>query len=151
MTDPMPTVTPFVWIQHPVDDAVAFYTRVFDGDVLAEDYGPQMQAATIRILGQTLQLLNAGPYEELTSAFSLLATFSSQEEIDSVWEELTAGGGKPLSCGWVTDRFGLTWQIIPEHLQEWLADPVHGPQVTERMLEMEKIEIAPLEAALRGD
>lgn len=150
MNEPMPSATPFLWLQHPIDDVAAFYTRLFDGDILSEDYGPTMQSATIRILGQTLHLFNAGPYRDLTEAFSLMVTCSSQAEIDRLWDEL-AHDGTPTQCGWVTDRFGLTWQIIPDRLEEWLRDPEHGAEVTARMLEMVKIEIAPLEAALRGD
>lgn len=146
----MLTATPFLWLQHPVDDAVAFYTRIFDGDILSEDYGRQTQYATIRILGQTLNLFNGGAYEDLTSAFSVMVTCSSQDEIDRLWDGLCEGGS-PMQCGWVTDRFGVTWQIIPDGLQEWLNDPERGADVTARMLEMVKLEIAPLEAALRGD
>lgn len=146
----MNSVTPFIWLQHPVEDAVAFYTRIFNGDVLSEDYGEQTQSATIRVLGQTLHLFNGGPFSELTAAFSLMVACSSQDEIDRLWDELCEGGA-PMQCGWVTDRFGVTWQVIPEHLEQWLSDPERGQQVTAAMLEMVKLEIAPLEAALRGD
>jgi predicted 3-demethylubiquinone-9 3-methyltransferase (glyoxalase superfamily) len=142
-------VTPFLWIQHPVDEAVEFYIRLFpdaqtlDGPHVSE----HMSSATIALGGQTLHIFNAGTYRELTEAFSLMVTCSTQEEIDRLWEAL-GDGGTPSRCGWVTDRFGITWQIIPEKLQEWLADPAHGHEVTRVMLDMVKLEIGPLQAAL---
>lgn len=146
----MLTATPFLWLQHPIEEAVAFYTGTFGGEVVSENYSPAMESATIRILGQTLHLFNAGHYRDLTEAFSLMVTCTTQAEIDRLWETL-GQGGTPSRCGWVTDRFGVTWQIIPEDLEEWLSDPEHGQSVTARMLEMDKLEIAPLQAALRGD
>ena len=146
----MLTATPFLWLQHPIDDAAAFYTRIFDGQVLAEDYGPATQSATIRVLGQTLTLFHGGPFQELTAALSIMVPCESQDQIDRLWDELSQDGS-PMQCGWVTDRFGITWQVIPAQLDEWLADPVRGQAVTERMLEMVKLEIAPLQAALRGE
>lgn len=146
----MISATPFLWLQHPVDDAAYFYAAIFDGEVLSEDYGPSMQSATIRVGGQTMHLFNAGPYRDLTEAFSIMVTCSSQVELDRIWDGL-ARGGTPTQCGWITDRFGVTWQVIPEQLREWLRDPHSGPAVTEAMLRMVKLEFAPLEAALRGD
>lgn len=146
----MLSATPFLWLQHPVDDAVHFYAHVLDAEVLAEDYGPAMQLAKIRVAGQTLHLFNAGEFQELTQAFSLLVTCSTQAELDRIWAGLE-NGGAPMQCGWITDRFGITWQIIPERLDEWLADPHRGQQVTEAMLTMVKLDIAALESALRGD
>jgi predicted 3-demethylubiquinone-9 3-methyltransferase (glyoxalase superfamily) len=87
---------------------------------------------------------------ELTAAFSLMVTCSTQAEIDRLWDALLEGGSA-TRCGWLTDRYGVTWQIVPEGLQEWLSDPQYGRAVTERMLEMVKLEIGPLQAALRGD
>lgn len=144
----MPTATPFLWLQHPIDDVVDFYTRVFDAEVLDGPHtGERMGSATVRIAGQTLHLFNAGPYRELTEAFSLMVTCRTQDQIDGLWDALS-DGGTPSQCGWITDRFGVTWQIVPEHLQDWLADPEHGGEVARRMLDMGKIETAPLLAAL---
>ena len=86
----------------------------------------------------------------LLEAFSMMVTCSSQDEIDRLWDELSSGG-TPSQCGWVTDRYGVTWQVIPERLREWLADPERGQAVAAQMLQMVKIEIAPLEAALHSD
>lgn len=147
----MPTVTPFLWIQHPVADAVAFYTALFDdAEVLSGLHSDErMSSATVRLAGQTLHLFNAGSWRDLTEAFSLMVTCATQEEIDHLWVGL-GDGGTPSMCGWVTDRFGVTWQIVPDRLQEWLSDPERGGEVARVMLQMHKLEIAPLEAALRG-
>lgn len=147
----MLTVTPFLWLQHPVAEAVQFYTSVFDdAEVLAgPDVSDAMQTATIVLAGQTVHLFNAGSMRELTEAFSLMVTCSDQQEIDRLWDAFCEGG-TPTQCGWVTDRFGITWQVVPDRLGEWLSDPEHGQDVMAAMLSMVKLEIAPLTAALRG-
>lgn len=147
----MPTATPFLWLQHPVDEAAQFYSALFDdAEVLDGPHiGEHMSSATVRVAGQTVHLFNAGPYRELTEAFSLMVTCEDQAQIDRVWDRL-ADGGTPSRCGWITDRFGVTWQVVPEHLQDWLADPEHGADVTRRMLDMIKIETGPLLEALHG-
>jgi predicted 3-demethylubiquinone-9 3-methyltransferase (glyoxalase superfamily) len=128
---------------------VGFYTRVFDAEVIdGPNADEHMSSAIVRIAGQRLHLFNAGPYRGLTEAFSLMVTCRTQEEIDRFWDGLS-DGGTPSHCGWITDRFGVTWQIVPEQLQAWLADPEHGGEVTRLMLDMVKIETAPLLAALR--
>lgn len=142
--------TPFLWLQHPIDDAAYFYAAAFDGEVLSEEYGPVMQSATVRVAGQTIHLFNAGEFREITEAFSMMVTCSSQAELDRIWDALNKGG-TPMQCGWITDRFGVTWQVIPDKLDEWLADPARGAAVTEVMMQMVKLEFGPLEAALRGD
>jgi predicted 3-demethylubiquinone-9 3-methyltransferase (glyoxalase superfamily) len=144
------SATPFLWLQHPVDDAAYFYAALFDGEVLAENYGSAMRSARIRIAGQTIELFSAGPFQELTEAFSIMVTCSTQAELDHVWEGLSRGG-TPSRCGWITDRFGVTWQVVPRQLREWLSDPEAGPAVTRTMLSMVKLDFAPLEAALRGN
>ena len=146
----MPSATPFLWLQHSVDEAARFYADTFGATVLALDSGPAMQSATVEILGQTVHLFHAGQFRPLTEAFSLMVTCSTQAEIDAYWGALCEGG-TPSACGWVTDRFGVTWQVIPDRLQEWLGDPARGAAVQQCMLQMVKIEIAPLRAALDGD
>lgn len=146
----MPIATPFLWIQHPVDEAVNFYTRVFDDarTISGPSTSPQMSSATIELAGQRIHLFNAGTSRELTEAFSLQVTCQTQAQIDDLWDALSEGG-TPLQCGWVTDRFGITWQIIPSQLSAWLADPVHGAEVTARMLQMSRIEIGSLLEVMR--
>ena len=144
-------MTPFLWLQHPIPEAVDFYVRLFDDAEILDgpNIGEHMSSATLRLAGQTVHLFSAGPFRELTEAFSLMVTCEDQQQIDRIWDRL-ADGGTPSRCGWITDRFGLTWQVVPEQLQDWLADPEHGAEVTRRMLEMIKIEAGPLLAALQG-
>ena len=144
------SATPFLWLQHPVDDAAYFYAELFDGEVLAEEYSRDSRLATIRVAGQTIHLFNAGPRKELTDAFSLQVSCSTQEDLDRIWAGLLRGG-TPTAAGWIDDRFGVTWQIVPVHLNEWLRDPQRGPHVSEIMQRMVKLDFAPLQAALRGD
>lgn len=148
--DRMLNATPFLWIQHSVAEAAEFYTNLLDGEILERGEDEQQQSATIRVAGQTLHLFNAGPYRDLTEAFSLMLTCSTQEEIDRLWEGF-GEGGTPSRCGWVTDRFGVTWQVIPAGLRDWLGDPERGERVMATMLAMSKLEIAPLRAALDAD
>lgn len=146
----MESVTPFLWIQHPVEDALAFYRQTFDNvevEVESDSMPGTPSSATLLIGGQRLHLFNAGPMQELTAAFSLMVDCDSQEEIDHLWNTL-GEGGQPSRCGWVTDRFGVTWQVIPRDLRSWLSDPDRGAAVTEVMLTMDKLEIEPLLAAL---
>lgn len=143
----MDSVTPFLWIQHPVDEAVAYYREVFD-DFEVESPDPAIPtSATVLIGGQRVHLFNAGPMEQLTTAFSLMVLCETQQEIDRLWDGL-GDGGSPIQCGWVTDRFGVTWQIVPRDLLTWLSDPERGQAVTQAMLQMQKLEIGPLMAAL---
>jgi predicted 3-demethylubiquinone-9 3-methyltransferase (glyoxalase superfamily) len=146
----MLTATPFLWIQSPVDEAAHFYAGLFDDAeiVSGPDVAEEMSSATVRFCGQTIHLFNAGSLRELTEAFSLMVTCTSQAEIDRLWEAL-CDGGSPSMCGWVTDRFGVTWQVIPEDLQEWLSDPTRGGEVAKVMLQMQKLEISDLQAALQ--
>ncbi|HRY10523.1 MAG: VOC family protein [Actinobacteria bacterium] len=147
----MQTVTPFLWIQHPVDEAANFYAGLFDdGQIVSgPNVGDDMSSATVRMSGQTIHLFNAGTQRALTEAFSLMVTCSTQAEIDRLWDAL-CDGGTPSMCGWVTDRFGVTWQVVPDSLQEWLSDPARGGEVAKVMLQMQKLEIADLRAALSG-
>ncbi len=146
----MVSLTPFLWLQHPVDDAAYFYAGLFDGEILAEEYAPHSQSATIRVAGQTLHLFNAGIHPELTRAFSLMTTCPTQEKLDHIWEGL-AKDGTAAAGGWVTDRFGVSWQVVPAGLREWLRDPERGQAVHRAMLQMTKLDFAVLQAALRGD
>lgn len=146
----MQSVTPFLWLNADIADAARFYVQTFDDARILSgpDVGPQMSSATIEVVGQRIHLFNAGPHSELTQAFSLMVSCESQSQIDRLWQALSHGGTE-LRCGWVTDRYGLTWQIVPEHLSQWLTDPVHGAAVTQRMLQMRKLEIEPLLAVMR--
>lgn len=102
--------------------------------------------------GQEFMGLNGGPMYRFTEAVSFFVSCQTQEEVDRLWERLTEGGGESGQCGWLKDRFGLSWQIIPARLSELLADPdpARAQRVTDAMLKMQKIDVAALEAAHAG-
>ena len=99
--------------------------------------------------GQEFVALNGGPHFKFTAAVSFVIHCTSQAEVDEFWEKLTADGGKPVQCGWLTDRFGLSWQVVPDLLLKLIKDPdpAKAKRVTEAMLKMIKLDVARLEAA----
>ncbi len=147
----MPTLTPFLWFDGRLGDAVEFYTSLFgDSAVLDTTPGPDgdLVMARFRIAGQELMLLNGGPTFSLSPAFSLFLSVEGQHEVDHYWEALCEGG-EPSQCGWLVDRFGVSWQVIPTVLGRLLGseDRVRADQATQAMLAMTKIDVAGLQAA----
>jgi predicted 3-demethylubiquinone-9 3-methyltransferase (glyoxalase superfamily) len=106
-------------------------------------------AGTFQLEGQEFMALNGGPHFKFTEAISLFVNCETQEEVDDLWKKLTAGGGAPSQCGWLTDKFGLSWQIVPSVLLKMLADkdPVKSKRVMEAMPQMSKIDISRLKQA----
>ena len=147
----MHKITPFLWYNGLVDEAVALYTRVFPATtVIATSPGPggALMSATLEIEGQRLILFNGGPMYPLSPAVSLYVNCESQEEVDRLWSQLSEGGAESR-CGWLVDRFGLSWQIIPTILPSLLQDPDRekAGRALKAMLGMSKIDIAALERA----
>jgi predicted 3-demethylubiquinone-9 3-methyltransferase (glyoxalase superfamily) len=103
--------------------------------------------AEFEIDGQKFVALNGGPMFKFTEAISLVINCESQEEVDYFWEKLTADGGQESMCGWLKDKYGLSWQVTPTRLIELVKDPVKGQKAMEAMLQMRKIDIAKIEAA----
>lgn len=156
----MVRATPFYWFDGRVGEAVAFYRSVFDdAEVVASSVYPpgsphpegELMHATLRLAGQDLMLLDGGPHYALTPAASLFLACDDQDEVDRLWDAF-CDGGTPMRCGWVTDRFGLTWQVVPAALLGWLGDPdpQRAGRVNETMLGMDKLDIATLRAAWEG-
>lgn len=148
-------ITPFLWFNNNADEAIALYTSVFgDARVLSAQRGPdgKLFTATIELRGQRLMLLNGGPMFTFTEAISLFVDCDTQAEIDELWTRLLEGGGTPSRCGWLKDRFGLSWQIVPTVLGQLLGHPdrVVADRVMQAMLGMNKLEIAGLQAAVDG-
>ena len=151
-------ITPNLWFDDDAEQAIDFYVTVFpDAKVINRtDYpegstdGPTgLLTATIELLGQRLVLLNGGPTYQLSPAFSLFITCDSADEVDYYWDALLADGGRPDQCGWLQDKFGLSWQVVPQKLLDYLSGPdqeVAG-RVMQAMLKMSKIEVAELDAA----
>ncbi|MEO3872154.1 VOC family protein [Nonomuraea sp. B12E4] len=149
----MQKVTTFLWFDDQAEEAATFYTSLIPGSRVVDvqrqgEEGPAM-VVTFELAGQRYQALNGGPQYTLTPAMSLYVDCESQEEVDELWAKLTEGG-KELQCGWLTDRFGLSWQIIPRQLPELLAhpDPVKAQQAMQAMLGMRKIDIKGLQQAV---
>ncbi|WP_345763219.1 VOC family protein [Diaminobutyricibacter sp. McL0608] len=151
----MTSITPFLWFDDNAQDAIDLYSSVFpDTRVTERQLGPdgKLFTATIEAAGQRIHFLNAGPGHPFTDAISLFVSCADQAEVDRYWDALTADGGAPGPCGWLTDRFGLSWQIVPEAMGRLLSDP--DPEKAGRamaaMMQMSKIVVADLEAAARG-
>ena len=143
----MPKITPFLWYNGQVEEAVALYTSVFPNTKVLSS---SPMSATVEIEGQQLIIFNGGPHYALTPAASLYVNCETQEEVDRLWSQLTAGG-KESRCGWLVDRFGLSWQIIPSILPTLLQDPdrAKAKRAMDVMLTMGKIDIAALERAVQ--
>ena len=157
----MGTITPFLWFDDNLEEALEFYRSVFPASTVtdvrrypegAPGTSGKFMGATWELEGQRFMGINAGPMFSFTEAISFYVRADTQEEIDRLWTELLADGGEPSQCGWLKDRFGLSWQIVPSRLNELLTDP--DPEVAGRtmqaMLQMGKLDIAALESAARG-
>jgi predicted 3-demethylubiquinone-9 3-methyltransferase (glyoxalase superfamily) len=154
----MQKIHPALWFNNNAEEAVKFYTSIFkNSKILATThYGknqpmPEGAVLTIdfQIEGQELQALNAGPEFKFTEAISLVVNCDTQAEIDKYWDALTAGGGEESVCGWLKDKYGLSWQIVPSALAGWMqsADPARSQRVMDALLKMVKLDIKTLQAA----
>jgi predicted 3-demethylubiquinone-9 3-methyltransferase (glyoxalase superfamily) len=144
----MAKISPFLWFEGNMQEAVSFYVSVFK-DARIVSMGPSM--ATFELLGQEFLALNAQPHHKFNDAISFFIKCDTQEDVDYYWERLGDGGGEQ-QCGWVRDRFGLRWQVIPNALGRFLMDKDRdkASRVMQAMLQMKKIVIADLEAAYNG-
>ena len=155
-------IAPCLWFEGNAEEAVRFYTSVFPGSSVqkvhrAKADTPGNKEGDVLLIeftlaGQSYQALNGPPHDKFNDAISLSVDCADQAEVDRYWAALTAGGGKPVQCGWLKDRFGLSWQIVPRRLIELLSDPdpATGKRVMEAMLKMVKLDVAALEAAAAG-
>ena len=157
----MGMITPFLWYDSEAEEAATLYTSLFpNSTILAVNHyaaagpGPEGSVMTVsfELDGQRFVALNGGPAHPLTEAVSFVVDCTTQEEVDRYWDGLTEDGGEESVCGWLRDRFGLSWQIVPRILPELLSDPDRGKslRVMQAMLQMRKIDIAGLEAAAQG-
>ncbi len=153
-------ITTFLWYDDDAEEAIRFYSSIFeDAQVLEEtrwgEGGPvpkgTLMSARFRLAGQEFIALNGGPLFRFTEAISLFVDCADQQEVDELWEKLSAGG-EPGQCGWLKDRYGLSWQVIPTALPKLLGDkdPAKARRVTEAMLQMGKIDIRRLQQAYDG-
>src|ERR1700682_4924904 len=147
----MQKITPFLWFDGKAEEAAKFYVSVFrNSKVVKVMPGPKGTAmgVTFHLEGQEFHALNGGPQFTFTPAISLFVNCETQQEVDELWEKLSAGGRKDR-CGWLTDKFGLSWQIIPSALGKMLGDkdPKKANRVMQAMLQMDKIDIKRLKEA----
>ena len=158
----MQKMFPCLWFDHgKADQAIAFYTSVFpDSKVLSVtkygDFDPQHEGQTLtamlRLAGQEVMILAGGPKFTFSEAVSIMVRCESQQEIDRYWEKLQEGGGQESVCGWLKDRFGFSWQIVPAQLDQWLGDkdPAKVNRVMQAVQKMRKLDMAAMERAYQG-
>jgi predicted 3-demethylubiquinone-9 3-methyltransferase (glyoxalase superfamily) len=148
----MNKITPFLWFNDNAEAAADFYLSIFPNsrklnELRANEAGPlpvgSLLALDLELNGQQVTFLNGGPAYQLNEAFSFVIRCETQAEIDDHWTKLTAGGGKEIACGWLTDKFGLTWQIVPTNIYEL----VNNPAAMRAMMTMKKLDIAALQQA----
>ena len=162
----MQKITPFLWFDNQAEEAAKFYTSVFKnskiGRILRYDEAsakaagrPAGSVLTVEfeIEGQKFTALNGGPQFKFNESVSFVVNCKTQEEVDYFWEKLTAGGGQESECGWLKDKFGLSWQVTPTVLIDMLndKDPKKAGRVMKAMMQMQKIEINKLKAAYAGE
>ena len=157
----MQKISPFLWFDNNAEDAMIFYLSIFK-DAKATRVtrnppgapGPEgaLLVASIQLEGQEFILMNGGPGHPLTDAISLTINCVSQEEVDYYWTKLLANGGKEVACGWLKDKFGLSWQVTPIMLPQLLSDPdkAKAGRVMQAMMKMIKLDIGALQAAADG-
>jgi predicted 3-demethylubiquinone-9 3-methyltransferase (glyoxalase superfamily) len=149
----MPKITPFLWFDGQAEEAMNFYVSIFkNGKVLSVNRANgKVMSVTFELEGQKFMGLNAGPQFKFTEAISLFVDCETQEEVDELWEKLSAGGEKGR-CGWLKDKYGLSWQIIPTALGKLMSDPdpEKSKAVVQAMLKMNKIVIEDLKKAYEG-
>jgi len=151
-------ITPFLWYNGGAEEAMNLYTRIFPNSKIKQlkkwgegSHMPadQVMMGVIEVNGLTMHLFDAGPMFKFTEAVSFFVSCKDQEEVDYYWNALTADGGEESQCGWLKDKFGLSWQIVPAMLNERLSsgDPKRAAQMFQAVMGMQKLDIAELERA----
>jgi len=150
----MPTITPFLWFDTQAEEAMSFYASIFRrSKVLSVNRAHgKVMSVQFELEGQAVMAFNAGPAFKFSEAISFFVGCETQEEIDDLWTRLLADGGTPSRCGWLKDKFGLSWQVVPKTLGGMLGDPdaVKSARVMQAMLKMEKLDLAKLRQAHEG-
>ena len=149
-----PRITPFLWFDSNADEAVEFYLTIFKNSRrlnafrnVDDSVGPKGSVLTVsfELDGQQFTALNGGPHFKFTEAISFVVRCDTQDEIDYYWSKLSDGGSE-VQCGWLKDKFGLSWQIVPAHMDKLLKHP----KAMQAMLQMKKLDIATLEQAAKS-
>ena len=150
----MPTITPFLWFDTQAEEAMLLYASIFKRSKVIAVHRVQGQVMSVEfeLEGQRFMGLNAGPLYKFNEAVSFFVGCETQEEIDELWAKLIADGGAPSRCGWLKDKFGLSWQIIPNALGRMLGgtDAAASKRAMDAMLKMDKLELEKLQQAYSG-
>jgi len=150
----MPTITPFLWFDSQAEEAMNFYASIFKRSKVISVNRAQGKVMSVQfeLEGQAFMALNGGPLFKFTEAISFFVACETQQEIDDLWGKLTADGGAPSRCGWLKDRFGLSWQIVPASLGRMLGDKdaTRSKRVMDAMMQMNKLDLARLQHACDG-
>lgn len=157
----MQTIYPCLWQTGTAAEAADYYVQAFpNSKIISTTYygeGAPLPKGTVMTMhlslnGQQFMLLNAGPWENYTGALSLVVPCDTQEEIDHVWHALTSDGGQPVQCGWLKDKYGVSWQIVPSMMGKWMTgDPVRSARAMQALWSMVKLDIAKIQAAYDGE
>jgi predicted 3-demethylubiquinone-9 3-methyltransferase (glyoxalase superfamily) len=154
---PIQKITPFLWFDRQAEEATAFYVSIFPNSTIVKtvrygEAGPgrpgSVMTVAFQLDGQSFVALNGGPHFKFTEAISFVVNCQTQEEVDHYWEKLSAGGNE-VQCGWLKDKFGVSWQIVPTVLPEFLndPDPARSQRVMKAMFTMKKLDIHALQQA----
>lgn len=157
----MQKITPFLWFDDKAEEAADFYVSIFKNSKIASlarygEAGPRPKGSVMtvnfQLEGQDFIALNGGPLYTFSPAISFFVDCKTQQEVDELWEKLTVGGSE-IQCGWLKDKYGVSWQIIPSALMELMQDkdPVKSQRVFKAMLQMTKLDIEGLRRAYRGE
>ena len=155
-------VRPFFWYAKEAEEAAKFYTSIFpnsrvDRVTTMQSVSPSGPPGSVKVVdftlfGQPFTAMTAGPHHEFNDAISMMIECEDQQELDRYWNAIREGGGKEQACGWINDRFGVRWQIVPAKMMALMGDkdPARSKRVTDAMMKMVKLDIATLEKAARG-
>lgn len=157
----MQKITTFLWMNDKAEEAAKFYTSIFKDSKITgitaktkSVPGPSdVLVVRFQLQGQEFVAMNGGPGHPLTDAISLVVNCETQAEVDYYWEKLLAGGGSPVACGWLKDKYGLSWQVTPTILMEMVTndkDPVKSDRMMQAMMKMVKLDVAALKKAYEG-
>ena len=155
----MERITPFLWFDTQAEEAANFYVSIFKNSRITSishypegTPGPvgQVMVVNFELDGQKFIALNGGPTFKFTEAISLLVNCETQQEIDHYWTKLTAGGGNEVECGWLKDKYGLSWQIVPANLEKLLGPPEKAKRVMAVVMKSKKLNMAEMERAAEG-
>lgn len=133
-----------LWFDGQAKAAAEFYCSVFDNSHITEE---NPMVVSFELNGRPFIGLNGGPLFKFNESISFIINCDTQEEIDNYWQKLTADGGSESMCGWLKDKFGVSWQVVPSMIGEWMSDPVKGQNVMQVLMKMKKLVIADLEKA----